>query len=70
MGVIPMAALPRRQLDRSACRAYIGFPLGEGGTLPGVTPMSFFITLGQAFTTPVVGRRTGTTVSSHFSKTS
>ncbi len=48
------------QLDRIAFRADIGFPLGEGRNLPGVTPMSFFITLGQAFTTPVVGPGTGT----------
>ena len=48
------------QLDRIAFRADFGFPLGEGRNLPGVTPMSFFVTLGQAFTTPVVSPSTGT----------
>ncbi len=48
------------QLDRIAFRADVGFPLGEGRHLPGVTPMSFFVTLGQAFTTPVVGPGLGT----------
>lgn len=48
------------QLDRIAFRADIGFPLGEGRNLPGVTPMSFFISLGQAFMTPVVGPGVGT----------
>jgi hypothetical protein len=48
------------QLDRIAFRADVGFPLGEGRNLPGVTPMSFFVTLGQAFTTPVVGPGSGT----------
>ncbi len=48
------------QLDRIVFRGDIGFPLGEGRNLPGVTPMSFFITLGQAFTTPVVAPSLGT----------
>jgi hypothetical protein len=53
------------QLDRIGFRADVGFPLGEGRNLPGVTPMSVFVTLGQAFTTPVVapGSGTGSTVS-------
>jgi hypothetical protein len=52
------------QLDRIAFRGDIGFPLGVGRTFPGVTPFSFFITLGQAFTAPVVapGAGTGSTV--------
>jgi hypothetical protein len=48
------------QLDRIAFRADFGFPLGEGRNLPGVTPMSFFVTLGQAYTTPVVSPSSGT----------
>jgi hypothetical protein len=52
------------QLDRIAFRGDVGFPLGLGRTLPGVTPVSFFVTLGQAFTEPVVapGSGTGSTV--------
>jgi hypothetical protein len=48
------------QLDRIAFRGDVGFPLGVGRTLPGVTPVSFFVTLGQAFTAPVVVPAAGT----------
>jgi hypothetical protein len=48
------------QLDRVVFRGDVGFPLGEGRTLPGVAPVSFFITLGQAFTTPEVSPAAGT----------
>ena len=48
------------QLDRVVFRGDIGFPLGEGRALAGVTPVSFFITLGQAFTTPAVLPSLGT----------
>jgi hypothetical protein len=61
------------QLDRLVFRGDIGFPLGEGRALPfqgspgaadRLPPVSFFITLGQAFTTPLVspGAGTGSTV--------
>jgi hypothetical protein len=48
------------QLDRVVFRGDIGFPVGEGRNLPGVTPVSFFVTLGQAFTTPAVSPASGT----------
>lgn len=48
------------QLDRIAFRGDIGFPLGVGRDLPGVTPFSFFVSLGQAFTAPVVSPSSGT----------
>jgi hypothetical protein len=52
------------QLDRIVFRGDVGFPLGDGRALPGVTPVSFFLTLGQAFATPLVspGAGTGSTV--------
>jgi hypothetical protein len=34
--------------------------LGVGRDLPGVTPFSFFVSLGQAFTAPVVSPSSGT----------
>jgi hypothetical protein len=48
------------QLDRVVFRGDIGFPIGNGHGLPEVSPVSFFVTLGQAFTTPVVTPSTGT----------
>jgi hypothetical protein len=48
------------QLDRVVFRGDFGFPLGEGERFPGVTPFSFFISLGQAFTTPTVVPAAGT----------
>jgi hypothetical protein len=62
------------QLDRTVFRGDIGFPLGEGRAAPfegshngadRLPPVSFFITLGQAFTTPTIapGAGTGSTVS-------
>jgi hypothetical protein len=48
------------QLDRVVFRGDIGFPLGQGRDLPGVTPVSFFVTLGQAFYTPTVMPSSGT----------
>jgi hypothetical protein len=43
------------QLDRSALRFDVGFPLGDGARLAGVTPVAFFVSLGQAFPVPVIG---------------
>ncbi len=48
------------QLDRIAFRGDVGFPLGVGRTFPGVTPVSFFVSLGQAFTVPAVVPAAGT----------
>jgi hypothetical protein len=48
------------QLDRIVFRTDLGFPVGEGRNLPGVTPVSFFFSLGQAFTVPQVSPGTGT----------
>ena len=43
------------QLDRLVLRLDVGFPVGEGARLPGVTPASFFIALSQAFGVPGIG---------------
>jgi len=43
------------QLDRLVFRADVGFPMGDGARLPGMSPVSFFIALGQAFGVPGVG---------------
>jgi hypothetical protein len=48
------------QLDRIVFRGDIGFPLGAGRDLAGVSPVGFFVTLGQAFTTPAVAPSSGT----------
>jgi hypothetical protein len=52
------------QLDRIVFRTDLGFPLGAGRDLPGVTPIAFFFSLGQAFYTPAVapGAGTGSTI--------
>ena len=52
------------QFDRIVFRADLGFPLGVGRDLPGIAPVAFFFSLGQAFTTPAVspGAGTGSTV--------
>jgi hypothetical protein len=42
------------QLDRLVFRADVGFPLGESARLPGVSPWSFFIAFGQAFSLPTL----------------
>ncbi len=43
------------QLDRSVFRVDVGAPLGDGARLPGVPPVSFFLSLGQAFGVPAIG---------------
>jgi len=43
------------QVDRVVYRFDVGFPVGEGRTLPGVTPVSLLFTLGQAFDAPGIG---------------
>jgi hypothetical protein len=48
------------QLDRVVFRADLGFPLGAGRDLPGVSPVAFFFSLGQAFYTPQVAPAVGT----------
>jgi hypothetical protein len=40
------------QIDRVVYRFDVGFPLGEGRNLPGVTPVALLFTLGQAFDVP------------------
>jgi hypothetical protein len=40
------------QLDRAVFRADLGFPVGSGAKLPGVTPASFFFAFEQAFSMP------------------
>jgi hypothetical protein len=48
------------EFDRVVFRADLGFPVGAGRDLPGVTPVSFFLSLGQAFTVPGLSPGTGT----------
>jgi len=33
----------------------VGFPVGDGARLPGVTPVGFFFALSQAFGVPAIG---------------
>ena len=40
------------QLDRQVFRFDLGFPIGAGATLPGVSPVAFFLSFGQAFDMP------------------
>lgn len=42
------------QLDRLVLRGDVGFPVGDGARLSGVSPWSFFIALSQAFGVPQV----------------
>jgi hypothetical protein len=53
VGVGARALFP--QLDRLVVRLDVGFPMGDGARLPGMTPASFFIALSQAFGTPGIG---------------
>ena len=48
------------QLDRIGFRIDVGVPVGQGRELPGVSPVSFFATVGQAFTMPGIGPGAGT----------
>jgi hypothetical protein len=43
------------QLDRLVVRLDVGFPMGEGARIPGMSPASFFIALSQAFPVPTIG---------------
>jgi len=47
------------QLDRVVYRFDVGFPLGEGRSLPGVTPVALLFTLGQAFDPPATSTFAG-----------
>ena len=43
------------QLDRSAFRFDVGVPVGQGARIPGMPPVSFFFSVGQAFGVPGIG---------------
>jgi hypothetical protein len=42
------------QLDREVFRVDVGFPVGDGRSLPGVAPWTFFIAFQQAFALPTL----------------
>jgi hypothetical protein len=50
------------QIDRVVYRFDVGFPLGEGRNIPGITPVSLLLTLGQAFDVPHVTTVGGQTI--------
>lgn len=53
VGVGGRVLLP--QLDRLVLRLDVGFPVGDGARLPGITPASFFLAISQAFGVPTIG---------------
>jgi len=53
VGIGARALFP--QLDRFVLRFDLGFPVGDGARIPGISPVSFFLSLGQAFPVPTIG---------------
>jgi hypothetical protein len=51
------------QIDRVVYRFDVGFPLGEGRSIPGILPVSLLFTLGQAFDVPNTTTLGGHTIS-------